>query len=190
MKILNLGWKQTFLWFFVFLLLIGLSVFLHSVSGKYRNIPCEVCQKRFLSVPKSHWIVIYPGLVGCGKKCPMALESLRQFRMRFPDTSFTFYFLVTDPKETEEAIKSYLAYYETSLSIQALRPETNEEIQMYRRLGAYLPEHPILKQRDEHGTQFFLIPPHRTEIFALPKLEDKDWKQIQKAISSNAKMIL
>ncbi|XDD45365.1 hypothetical protein AB3N60_11615 [Leptospira sp. WS39.C2] len=180
-------WKQILLWTFVFFFCFGLSGFVHFVSSNYRKISCEFCQSKFENVPKENWIVIYPGLVGCGKKCPLALEALRQFRIRFKETNFNFYFLVTDANEKEEDIQNYLQYYQTSLSIEALRPNTNDEVQTYRRLGAYLPEHEVLKQRDEHGTQFFLIPPNRKEIYALPKLEKSDWAKIQKEISSQPK---
>ncbi|TGM75020.1 hypothetical protein EHR04_05285 [Leptospira levettii] len=176
-------WIQRLLWVFVVFLFVGLSSLLHFFSSTYRKIPCEICEFQFDSVPKPNWIVIYPGLVGCGKKCPIALENLRQFQSRFPNTKFSFYFLVTDPKETEEGIQNYLAYYRTSLAIQALRPKSAEEVQFYRRLGAYLPEHPVLKQKDEHGTQFFLIPPNRKVVYALPKLGEDDWIQIQKEMN-------
>ncbi|TGK52294.1 SCO family protein [Leptospira bouyouniensis] len=190
MKKLFNGRKQLILCFLVVIFCLALSSFIHFVSSSYRKIPCELCQESFQSEPKSNWILIYPGLVGCGKKCPMALEALRQFRERFPNTNFSFYFLITDPKESEEAISNYLKYYEVSLSIKALRPQSESEIKMYRRLGAYLPEHPELKRRDEHGTQFFLIPPNRTEVYALPKLEEKDWIQIQSEIRSQSHMTL
>lgn len=175
-------WQKGVVILFAVLLFFAFSVFLHYFSSTYRKISCEICSDRFQSIPKSNWIIIYPGLVGCGKKCPMALEAMRQFRVRYPETSFTFYFLVTDPTETEEAIQNYLSYYQTSLDIQSLRPKSKDEIQLYRTLGAYLPEHPVLKQKDEHGTKFFLIPPNRKEVYALPKLEEKDWFQIQKEI--------
>ncbi|WP_108958757.1 SCO family protein [Leptospira ellinghausenii] len=176
-------WIQRLLWVFVVFLFLGLSSLLHFFSSSYRKIPCEICEIQFRTVPKSNWIIIYPGLVGCGKKCPMALGNLRQFQLRFPNSNFSFYFLVTDPKETEEDIRNYLAYYQTSLAIQALRPKSMEEVRFYRRLGAYLPEHPVLKQKDEHGTQFFLIPPNRKVVYALPKLGENDWIQIQKEMS-------
>jgi|GEM_PF-5713772 len=178
-------WIQGLLWVFVVFLFLGLSSFLHFFSSRYRKIPCEICEIQFGKVPKTNWIIVYPGLVGCGKKCPMALEALRQFQLRFPNSKFSFYFLVTDPKETEEDIQNYLAYYQTSLAIQALRPKSVEEVQFYRRLGAYLPEHPVLKQKDEHGTQFFLIPPNWKVVYALPELGKNDWIQIQKEMSKD-----
>ncbi|TGL75486.1 SCO family protein [Leptospira jelokensis] len=176
-------WKR---WVFVFsaIVLLGFSFYLQSISSSYRKISCDFCKNRFQSEPKSSWILIYPGLVGCGKKCPLALEAMRQFRLRFPKTSFSIYFLVTDPKETDEAIEEYLAYYQKSLKIEALRPSSDEEKRFYRRLGAYLPEHELLKRRDEHGTQFFLIPPNKEIVYSLPQLNENDWMKIQKEIFS------
>lgn len=175
------------LWVVVGIVILGFSVTLQVLSSSYRKIPCDFCKHRFLTEPTSNWIIIYPGLVGCGKKCPLALEALRKFRVQFPKTSFSIYFLVTDPSESEEAIQNYLAYYQTSLEILALRPNSENEKSFYRRLGAYLPEHEVLKQRDEHGTQFFLIPPNREIVYALPKIEASDWEKIQREINSQSK---
>lgn len=166
-------------------LLLSLSFLIVYYSSKTRSVDCVFCAERFSQEPKESWIWIYPGLVGCGKKCPLALETLRRFQERFPEVRSSFYFLVTDPGESEEAIQSYLAYYRKSLSIQALRPETDEEIRFYRKLGAYLPIHPSLKIRDEHGTQFFLIPPNREKMYLLPKLGEKEWMEIRKEMNSN-----
>ncbi|TGK87949.1 hypothetical protein EHQ24_01435 [Leptospira noumeaensis] len=153
-------------------------------SGKTRFVDCPFCSEKFSKEPKDTWIWIYPGLVGCGKKCPLALEALRRFGERFPEVKTSFYFLVTDPNESKEDIESYLSYYRKSLNIQALRPETDEEIRFYRKLGAYLPVHPTLKKRDEHGTQFFLIPPNRDVLYLIPKLGEKEWIEIRNEIDS------
>ncbi|MCW7467927.1 hypothetical protein [Leptospira kanakyensis] len=168
-------------------LLLTLSLVIVHFSGKSRFVDCTFCSEKFEKEPKDTWIWIYPGLVGCGKKCPLALEALRRFKEKFPEVKTSFYFLVTDPNESEEDIESYLSYYRKSLNIQALRPETDEEISLYQRLGAYLPVHPSLKKRDEHGTQFFLIPPNRDVLYLIPKLGEKEWLEIQKEIESNTK---
>ncbi|WP_425324643.1 SCO family protein [Leptospira yanagawae] len=175
------NWKR-WVWVFAALVVFGFSFYLQIFGSSYRKVSCDFCKIRFQSELNSNWIIIYPGLVGCGKKCPLALEALRQFRNRFPKTEFSFYFLVTDPKESEEAISEYLTYYQKSLQITALRPSSEAEKRFYRRLGAYLPEHEILKQRDEHGTQFFLIPPKREFVYTLPQLKEKDWVKIQNEI--------
>ncbi|TGL41026.1 hypothetical protein EHQ49_09340 [Leptospira perdikensis] len=165
-------------------LLISLSFGISYYSGKTRYVDCPFCLEKFSKEPNGTWIWIYPGLVGCGKKCPLALEALRRFQERFPEVKSSFYFLVTDPSESEEDIQSYLAYYRKSLSIQALKPESEEEIRFYRKLGAYLPVHPSLKSRDEHGTQFFLVPPNRKSMYLLPKLGEKEWIEIRNEIDS------
>ncbi|EOQ97643.1 hypothetical protein LEP1GSC195_0028 [Leptospira wolbachii serovar Codice str. CDC] len=174
------------LFFLGFSLLFILSLGIGYFGEKSRFVECSFCKERFPLEPKGTWIWIYPGLVGCGKKCPLALEAFRQFQERFPEIPSSFYFLVTDPSETEEAIQSYLAYYQKSLQIQALRPNTEEEISFYRKLGAYLPVHPSLKKRDEHGTQFFLIPPNRDFMYLIPKLGGKEWIEIRKEIESKS----
>ncbi|TGK95090.1 hypothetical protein EHQ30_00090 [Leptospira brenneri] len=167
---------------FASFLLISLSLAIVYFGGKSRSVDCTFCTERFKTEPKDVWIWIYPGLVGCGKKCPLALEALRRFGERFPEVKSSFYFLVTDPSESEETIESYLAYYQKSLEIKALRPESEEEILFYRKLGAYMPIHPSLKRRDEHGTQFFLIPPNRNKMYLLPKLGEKEWLEIQREL--------
>ncbi|XDD53120.1 hypothetical protein AB3N62_11565 [Leptospira sp. WS4.C2] len=167
-----------------FSLLFVLSLGIGYFAKKSRFVECPFCKERFQLEPKDTWIWIYPGLVGCGKKCPLALESLRRFQERFPEIQSSFYFLVTDPGETEEVIQSYLAYYQKSLKIRALRPKSEEEIMFYRKLGAYLPLHPSLKKRDEHGTQFFLIPPNRDFMYLMPKLGEEEWVEIRKEIES------
>lgn len=176
----NLG-----LLFLGFSLLFVVSLGIGYFGEKSRFVECPFCKERFQSEPKGTWIWIYPGLVGCGKKCPLALESLRQFQERFPEIQSSFYFLVTDPNETEEAIQSYLSYYQKSLKIRALHPKT-EEIGFYRKLGAYLPIHPTLKKKDEHGTQFFLIPPNRDVFYLIPKLGEREWMEIKKEIESKS----
>ncbi|MCT8335045.1 SCO family protein [Leptospira sp. 85282-16] len=166
--------------FFLFVLSFVITIF----GGKSRFVDCPFCLKKFSKEPTGTWILIYPGLVGCGKKCPLALEALRRFKERFPEIQTSFYFLVTDPSESEEAIAAYLDYYQKSIQIKALRPETEEEISFYRKLGAYMPIHPSLKQRDEHGTQFFLVPPNRDTMYLIPKLGEKEWIDIQKEIET------
>ncbi|EMY71636.1 hypothetical protein [Leptospira vanthielii] len=164
--------------------LVVLSLNIGYFAKKSRFVECSFCKDRFQLEPKKTWIWIYPGLVGCGKKCPLALETLRRFQDQFPEIPSSFYFLVTDPSETEETIQSYLAYYQKSLRIRALRPKTEEEIGFYRKLGAYLPVHPSLKKRDEHGTQFFLIPPNRDLMYLIPKLGEEELLEIRKEIES------
>ncbi|WP_243401428.1 hypothetical protein [Leptospira harrisiae] len=166
-------------------LLIFLSFAIAFYSGKTRFVDCPFCSEKFSKEPNGTWIWIYPGLVGCGKKCPLALEALRSFKEKFPDIQSSFYFLVTDPSESEEAINSYLVYYQKSIQIKALKTETDEEIGFYRKLGAYMPIHPSLKQRDEHGTQFFLVPPNRNVMYLIPKLGEKEWLEIKKEVESN-----
>lgn len=178
--------KNFGLFFLGFLFLFVLSLGIGYFGEKFRFVECPFCKERFSNEPKDTWIWIYPGLVGCGKKCPLALAALRQFQDRFPEIQSSFYFLVTDPNETEEAIQSYLAYYQKSLKIRALRPKTEEEICFYRKLGAYLPVHPSLKKRDEHGTQFFLVPPNRDFMYLIPKLGEEEWSEIRKEIESKS----
>lgn len=183
--------KPILLRFLVFglgiLLLLGISFLITTLGEKFRFVDCPFCKEKFSKEPNDTWVWIYPGLVGCGKKCPLALEALRSFKERFPEIPSSFYFLVTDPNESEEAIQSYLTYYQKSLKIQALRPETDVEIGFYRKLGAYMPVHPSLKKRDEHGTQFFLVPPNRKIMFLIPKLGEKEWIDIRKEIESNSR---
>ncbi|WP_414467803.1 hypothetical protein [Leptospira mtsangambouensis] len=170
---------------FGLLFLFVMSFVIVSFGGKFRFVDCPFCSEKFSKEPKDTWVWIYPGLVGCGKKCPLALEALRSFKERFPEIQSSFYFLVTDPSESEEAINSYLAYYQKSIEIKSLRPNSELEIGFYRKLGAYMPIHPSLKQRDEHGTQFFLVPPNRKIMYLIPKLGEKEWLEIQKEIESN-----
>ncbi len=182
MKNLNPFLLRILLFGFGILILFVLSFMISFFGGKSRLVDCPFCSEKFSKEPRNSWIWIYPGLVGCGKKCPLALEALRRFKERFPEIQSSFYFLVTDPSESEEAISSYLAYYQKSIQIKALRPETEEEIVFYRKLGAYLPIHPSLKQRDEHGTQFFLVPPNRDTMYLIPKLGEKEWIELKQEI--------
>lgn len=168
-------WNCKYLKLFLpFLFLVGFLVLFYRSIGLERQLDCPFCSEKFQEVPRDTWVLIYPGLVGCTKQCPLALVKLKRIQESLPNTPIQIYYLVMDPKTTLESADGYLKSFVLEKPIRSLFPANEMERAFFQRLGIYLPVSKPLQVRDDHQTVFLIVPPNRKQIFLFRELEQ--WK--------------
>ncbi|MDF3819166.1 hypothetical protein P3G55_04615 [Leptospira sp. 96542] len=128
---------------------------------------CDLCKQ--IPSLESGWVLLYPGLVGCSQKCPLALANMAKLKEGLVGTKLQFYYLISDPFVEESEVIDYLLPYQNSLSIKPLM--LANDTKTLRTLGVYNPVHPNLQKKDIHNDHFILIPPNRKKLYFLGRLD-------------------
>ncbi|WP_135355030.1 hypothetical protein [Leptospira ryugenii] len=153
-----------------FLLCASFFVCFSLKSKEISFVECTFCKDEFHSIDPKAWLIVYPGIVGCTKQCPLALAKLKAFRKAREGQNISFLYLVMDENIPVDHAEDSLQAYKKELPIQTYHPKGDKR-KFFQRLGAYLPISPVLKERDEHNSIFFCIPPSRDRVYVCKDLD-------------------